>query len=360
MDAQHRADLDRILANRRAGGRLKAQNGSQSLSSPPPPPPSSSFSAAQTEGADNMTTVSATDSIRLNKGPRGKPQPRPLTPVQAEERALPRSLQADANEVNTLQRQVSELQRSVEVQTKTQSNRLDELLEDIRAVHEVLVHPTSAESSGKRQHQHHQQPRTLARSGGMTHHVPRMVPQPSFGLSPRPVAVGGPGQREAPPVVDFADRFRIAHTRPPAEPPLAARPYATTTLDVSTSVALLRRGDWFFKWSKGGSEVKRQFVWLDTTSYMIQWGSSQKSASVLSNFVKIEEIMHVTTSEIVEHHDTKSRVFHVLFIHTPARTLRLGTEIRQKLDVWYEALNNIIAFYRTQNQLSRRIPSSSD
>jgi hypothetical protein len=123
---------------------------------------------------------------------------------------------------------------------------------------------------------------------------------------------------------------------------------------------MMHRGEWFLKWNTNGSDVKPQYVWLNTTSYMLQWGKAPDSRSLLSSFIKLEEVFNVTTTQITEHHESAARVFHVIILHTPTRVLRLGTERRDKLDLWYDALTNIITFYRSQQQLSRRFANSSD
>jgi hypothetical protein len=54
----------------------------------------------------------------------------------------------------------------------------------------------------------------------------------------------------------------------------------------------------------------------------------------------------------------RPRVFYVLLIETDDRLLKLATEVREKIDVWFEAIGNLIAFCRAGGPLKKLAESS--
>jgi hypothetical protein len=417
MDDQHQSDLSRILENRRAGGRLKSEPSPAPSMSPVPaaphaaapaaaatPPPQqaaapvqqqqqqqpqqqlqqqsqqSQYAAAPraaspmrhaasspnmvetrtsrlvmpmqyrqaaaapaasqpyfTSSTATQNTVPAAESARTPYA-----APAPLQPAPAAHPAV---------ENGNVTRQLSTLQSQLVQSQDEQAHRLNAMQEDLRVIQEALVGGSTGGNYGGAP------TRSLSRSRGMMQNVPRMVPAPPpLNAPPRPSVFDSSGRHVARATpVDFPTRFNLtAPTPAPAAPPAAARPFASSSIDLDTSVALLATGDWFLKWNVSGSDVKPQFFWLDHDTKMLQWGKSPKAAGFLSSFVKLEEIHNVTTSQMLEHHDRGAKVFYILVIHARSRVLRVGTERQDKLNAWYDALSNIMAYYRMQGHLRSR------
>ncbi|EPY41569.1 hypothetical protein AGDE_02355 [Angomonas deanei] len=111
-------------------------------------------------------------------------------------------------------------------------------------------------------------------------------------------------------------------------------------MDLRTSVRVVSRGDWFFKWAASGRAVHPRFIWVDTKSYLLVWSSKETHDPTFSGSVRLESICQVTPREVVQSDgDGLPLVYHVLLIETTQRILQLATERREKADVWYEALN---------------------
>jgi hypothetical protein len=118
-------------------------------------------------------------------------------------------------------------------------------------------------------------------------------------------------------------------------------------LDVNTSFTILKDGDWFYKWNAEGTSVHPRWVFLDVTRFFFAWGKRETSDATFCGKVKVESLRQVNTSQVVEYDDFDTpRVFYVITIATTERELRLATEMREKVNIWYDALKNVIAYYR--------------
>ena len=152
---------------------------------------------------------------------------------------------------------------------------------------------------------------------------------------------------------------RTSNNLAPPEPPIAVRPLSSAPVDIASSVTILSSGDWFYKWNRLGNEVQPRFLWLDTSKYVLSWSRQQSRTSSFASYIKAEQISQVTTSQVVEHDELdRPRVFYVLLIYTDDRMLQLATEVREKLDVWYEAIGNLITYCRAGGPLTKLAESS--
>lgn len=143
-----------------------------------------------------------------------------------------------------------------------------------------------------------------------------------------------------------------ADAQPVVDPPMFARPFSKSTIDIRSCFTILREGDWWFKWDSAGHKVHLRWVWLDTTRRCFSWAHKQTVENpMFGPRIPIEDMTGVTTSEIQETdpHGNPRR-FYVLLIECTTRMLQLGTERRDKLNVWYEAVNNIIVQVRQAAQ----------
>lgn len=124
-------------------------------------------------------------------------------------------------------------------------------------------------------------------------------------------------------------------------------PDARTTMDLRTSTRVLLSGDWFYKWSRDGTQVRPRWVWLDTKSYLLAWAHSETHNPRFAGCIQLEHILRVIPRELIQADaDGLPKSYYVLLIETTKRVLQLATEIRDKGDVWYEALNNVLSFIR--------------
>jgi hypothetical protein len=179
--------------------------------------------------------------------------------------------------------------------------------------------------------------------------MPRSVPIPVVfderkqGMVANPRAVRFPQDEE---------QYYRALAQAPREPPpipVHAQPYSSSTIDIESSVTILRSGDWFLKWSSKGKHVEPRFIWLDTEKNIIQWGKERGAASFFSGYIRIEEIHDATTDQMFETGtDDIPRVYYILILHTKHRKLQLATEKKEKMNLWYDAINNIALFYRVK------------
>ena len=143
--------------------------------------------------------------------------------------------------------------------------------------------------------------------------------------------------------------------------PSHVQPYSTSTIDIDSSVTVLRSGDWFWKWNDKGNIVQPRYIWLDTEKNVISWGKERGAASLLSGYIRIEQIVEVTTTQMTENGpDDVPRVYYVLLIQTINRLLQMATEKKEKLNQWYDALTNIALFYRVRGTMTHAFDPSTE
>lgn len=117
--------------------------------------------------------------------------------------------------------------------------------------------------------------------------------------------------------------------------------------DLHESLALLQRGDWFMKWTRRQDRVHRRYFWLDTRRGVVYWSKSPGASVYFSSGLRLEEITSVDSDCIVE--DSTNKIFYVLLVTTLERQYQLGTEQREKFDVWFDALHRLTESAREYN-----------
>lgn len=132
---------------------------------------------------------------------------------------------------------------------------------------------------------------------------------------------------------------------PPPPPPRNAKPFARTTMDIESSFAIVREGDWFYKWDQQGLRIKIRWVWFDVFRQSFSWSSKEAYDSMWLTKIPLTDVAQVVMEQ-VEEQDPQgvTRVIYVLVLKCRTRELRLGTEKRDKADAWYEALQNLISY----------------
>jgi hypothetical protein len=122
-------------------------------------------------------------------------------------------------------------------------------------------------------------------------------------------------------------------------------PDARSTMDLRTSIETLRAGDWFYKWSAKGDVVRRRWVWVDTKSYLLVWSNRETRNAHFCGDVRLDHICQVTSRDLTSvDEDGFPKTYYVLLIETTKRVLQLATELKDKCDAWFEALNNVMGF----------------
>eukprot|EP00744_Colponema_vietnamica_P007071 GILI01010211.1.p1 GENE.GILI01010211.1~~GILI01010211.1.p1 ORF type:complete len:379 (+),score=38.83 GILI01010211.1:49-1185(+) len=131
--------------------------------------------------------------------------------------------------------------------------------------------------------------------------------------------------------------------------PLAAAPSAATHLDLRSAMSLMKTGEWFIKWDGKQVQAAARHVWYDYARCTLNWGPEKFTRSPFSGELPLEEVTSVTTDQMSEFDGDVDRLFFLLVIHSPRRTLYLATEKRAKLDCWYEALT-IVSLYNRMHR----------
>lgn len=136
------------------------------------------------------------------------------------------------------------------------------------------------------------------------------------------------------------------HAPPPVERKFAlGLPDARSTMDLRTSIETLRAGDWFYKWTAKGDSVHRRWVWVDTKSYLLVWSNHETHSTHFCGNVRLDHICQVTSRNLASvDEDGFPKTYYVLLIETTKRVLQLATELQDKCDAWFEALNNVMGF----------------
>jgi hypothetical protein len=108
--------------------------------------------------------------------------------------------------------------------------------------------------------------------------------------------------------------------------------------DPQQSIAVLSQGDWFLKWTRIES-AHRRYVWLDLNRGVISWAKSRDSSFFLQKSVKLEDIMDLQPLCTVD--EESGRSFYQVMIVSTERVLKIGTELRDKFDVWFDTLQRL-------------------
>lgn len=337
MDAAHEADLARILENRRRRG-VSAVHRPASMGevfvedavNVRGPAVEGTF-----EGAD--TYVEMASPQHFYPSAKALPAPRPAADVfftrAADALPLPREGSSAAHDASTMSA-IMEEQRQLRREHAAQSMRVEEMNRtmerNIDRIIQAMGH--GAVSSKSNPPVPHSPPNDYVRGPQSTL---INAPREPIQAVPARASNGSRGCLPPPLVVPRG--------------PLAAKPSATAHLDLKSAMAIMKVGEWFIKWDGVHVQAAARYVWYDYTRSCLYWGPEKFSRSALSGFIALEDVASVSTDQMTEFDGEVDRLFFLLVIHTPQRSLYLATEKRSKLDCWYEALT-IISLY---NRMSR-------
>lgn len=127
--------------------------------------------------------------------------------------------------------------------------------------------------------------------------------------------------------------------------------------DPQQSIAVLSQGDWFLKWTRIES-AHRRYVWLDLNRGVISWAKSRDSSFFLQKSVKLEDIMDLQPLCTVD--EASGRSFYQVMVVSTERQLKIGTELRDKFDVWFDTLQRLCEAQRvyTNTYIGRHAASN--
>lgn len=173
---------------------------------------------------------------------------------------------------------------------------------------------------------------------------------------PSPSSQGGTSRRSRSKSAALPPQGSPRLSRTPARverKPTLGLPDAHSTIDLRTSVETLRAGDWFYKWTSKGDSVHRRWFWVDTKSYLLVWSSYETYNPHFCGNVRLDDICQVTSRDLSSvDEDGFPKTYHVLLIETRKRVMQLATELKEKCDTWFEALNNVMGFIH-RNDMAR-------
>ncbi|RNF14957.1 uncharacterized protein Tco025E_05749 [Trypanosoma conorhini] len=118
-------------------------------------------------------------------------------------------------------------------------------------------------------------------------------------------------------------------------------------LVAGAALGTLQTGDWFYKWTRRG-RVHERYVWLDIQRQSLLWGPSPRAAFVLLSHLRIDSVIDLRPDCMLD--EATQRTFYRLFVVTEERIVVFATELRDKFDVWFDALQKIVLAHGSSRQ----------
>ena len=109
--------------------------------------------------------------------------------------------------------------------------------------------------------------------------------------------------------------------------------------DLMQCVEALKKGDWFLKWTRRKDKVHRRYFWLDVDRSMLFWAKTPEAFTYISPSIKIDEITGIEAQCVVD--DASGKTLYLLIISTVQRMVQMGTEQRDKFDVWFDTIQRL-------------------
>lgn len=107
---------------------------------------------------------------------------------------------------------------------------------------------------------------------------------------------------------------------------------------LNDTLATLQTGDWFFKWTRT-NRVHRRFFWLNMQRGTLMWSRSLRQSLVWNSELKVADVTSIKPDCIRD--ATTGRSFYRMFIATADRGLCLATELPEKFDCWFKAIQQL-------------------
>eukprot|EP00758_Cryptobia_borreli_P018271 Tbor_TRINITY_DN6650_c0_g1::TRINITY_DN6650_c0_g1_i1::g.3106::m.3106 len=112
--------------------------------------------------------------------------------------------------------------------------------------------------------------------------------------------------------------------------------------DMGKCLVALSKGDWFLKWTRNG-KVHKRFFRLEQNNSTLVWSSSPDSVvDIISrSCFHLGDITGIQPQCIVD--EESNRTVYKIHITTNERFLHIGTEMRDKFDIWVDTLQRLSA-----------------
>lgn len=119
--------------------------------------------------------------------------------------------------------------------------------------------------------------------------------------------------------------------------------------DLRMCIATLEEGDWFMKWSQMKNKVHRRYFWIDETTGLC-WSKTTKADSFyfFTKVMKFSEMTEIQTQCYTD--EGTGKVYYLMMIWSVQRFLQIGTELKDKFDVWFFTLQRLSEQQQDQNR----------
>jgi hypothetical protein len=123
----------------------------------------------------------------------------------------------------------------------------------------------------------------------------------------------------------------------------------------------MEAGDWWYKWSNSRKKVNPRFCWINPKTETFYWGRTPTTNLMMCGDFKLRDVLSVIPDHVMDEGwrvakggKVTCKVDKVFYIMTiKAIDLQydviLGTEIRDKYDLWYRGIIELTNKYRMYN-----------
>eukprot|EP00759_Apiculatamorpha_spiralis_P028576 PhF_6_TR31140/c0_g1_i1/m.45603 len=142
---------------------------------------------------------------------------------------------------------------------------------------------------------------------------------------------------------------------------------------LETSIQVLKAGDWFLKWDGRKTKIHKRYFYLDQKAQTLFVSKAQRGSPLLSMAIGLAEIVHLENfillwdeqiTDVLDPSQAPRRAVPVYCarIWTSDYEMQFGTEIRDKFDLWFDALTRLTTGTRAfmQQYLGRVGPKPWD
>ena len=117
--------------------------------------------------------------------------------------------------------------------------------------------------------------------------------------------------------------------------------------ELQEAMAALAHGDWFYKWTRRKDKSHRRYFWLHPDGWLM-WAKAPHVNHLVASSIRIDEIVALEPHDVPD--PESGRTFFVLVIWTLTRTAQIGTEKREKFNLWFDTLLRLSQRHRERNR----------
>ena len=126
---------------------------------------------------------------------------------------------------------------------------------------------------------------------------------------------------------------------PPMEGATVQPMVGAPLFNFQAACGILVTGDWFLKWTRHKDKVHRRFFRVTPDGDVLAWAMTPEAGLAFASVVRIADIASVEPSCVVD--EATNQTVYVMTIWSTTRVTQLGTEYREKFDIWYETLRRL-------------------